>query len=261
MLPRTPALLLLIACAVACGDDGAGSTTTSSSSTTGGGGASSATTASSSASSASSATGTTGSGGTGGDGGSAPAPCTATPPPSLLWAEQLAGTRDQTLGGHGHADGKGPVLYCEGAAIPGEPFFRLVAAGVEVDFDIDGDGSDADDFLPVDFYEDPPTFTGFGESGGRVSVYVQIIDGETGDVLSELNAPDIRVVRSIEGGPTEYLPLTSKPPNEFQTNFPMVGGGATYSFSIDGASDRVEKLRLPVNHHVSYVLVFRREAM
>jgi hypothetical protein len=177
----------------------------------------------------------------------------------LLWADELAGTGDATLGGHGHDDRKGPVLYCEGAPRAGEPFYRLVAAGLEVDFDIDGDGSDADDFLSVDFWKDPPSFSGYGESGGRVNVYVEIVDGGTGEVLNELNAPEIRVERSIEGGPTELLPLTSKPPNEFQTNFPMVGGGATYAFSIEGASDRVEKLRLPVNHHLSYVLVFRRE--
>jgi hypothetical protein len=180
------------------------------------------------------------------------------PPPTVLWADALSATGAGTLGGHGHDDGLGAVGFCAGVPQPGEPFFRLVAAGVEVDYDIDGDGSDADDYLRVDFWQDPSAFTGFGESGGRVNVYVEIVD-EAGAVLNEQSAPEIRIERTIEGGPTDLLPLTSKPPNEFQTNFAMVGGGARYGVQIEGVSDRVINMRLPVNHHVSYVLVFRRE--
>ncbi|HJK89795.1 MAG TPA: hypothetical protein RMH85_26370 [Polyangiaceae bacterium LLY-WYZ-15_(1-7)] len=39
----------------------------------------------------------------------------------------------------------------------------------------------------------------------------------------------------------------------------MTGGGARYGVSVEGASDRVVNLRLPVNHHVTDVLVFQRE--
>ena len=55
------------------------------------------------------------------------------------------------------------------------------------------------------------------------------------------------------------LPLDAKPPNEFQTNFPMTGGGATFSLEVEGLSDRVYNMRLPINHHVTYLLIFQRE--
>ncbi len=220
-------------------------------------GATIAATSSPSSSATDAGQGGAGVGGGGGTGGDGPGPCTSSPA-DVLWPDALAATGDQTLGGHGHDDGKGPVIYCPGEPAAGAPFFRLIAAGVEVDFDIQADGSDADDYLRVDFYDDPATFTGLGESGGRVNVYVEVLDA-SGSPLDVMSAPEILILRTIEGGPTDELPLTSKPPNEFQTNFPMVGGGATYGVSIVGASDRVEKLRLPVNHHVSYVLVFQRE--
>ena len=40
----------------------------------------------------------------------------------------------------------------------------------------------------------------------------------------------------------------------------MSGGGTRYQVGIDGASDQVVNMRLPVNHHVTYELIFRREA-
>lgn len=180
------------------------------------------------------------------------------PPSSVLWPAQLSATGADTLGGHGHDDGHGAVGFCAGTPVVGEPFYRLVAAGLEVDVDLQNDGSDADDYLRVDFWRTAASFTGYGESGGRVNVYVEVVD-ESGNVLNVDSAPDIRIERTILGGPTELLPLTSKPSNEFQTNFNMVGGGARYGVALAGNGDRVINLRLPVNHHVSYVLVYRRE--
>ena len=78
-------------------------------------------------------------------------------------------------------------------------------------------------------------------------------------VLNRFTAPDTRYVRELRDGPVEAFDLTDKPANEFQTNFPMVGG-QTAAVSMEGASDRVFNLRLPVNHHVTFAVVFRREA-
>ncbi len=200
-----------------------------------------------------------GSAGSAGAGGQPPCDFAApvAPPASVLWAAPLSGTGADTLGGHSHDDGNGPVGFCAGTPESGQPFYRLIAAGFETDTDIDNDG-DQSDALSVDFYKDAASFTGYGESGGRVSIYVQIVD-LTGSVLNVLTNPEIHVVRSILNGPTESFPLTDKPANEFQTNFPMTGGGTRYSIAIEGQSDRVINMRLPVNHHVTYVLIFRRE--
>ena len=73
----------------------------------------------------------------------------------------------------------------------GEPFFRLVAAGFETDEDINGDGDQAD-ALPVDFWQDP-SHAGVGESGGRVNVYIEVVD-EDGFTLSiyRMKVDDVR---------------------------------------------------------------------
>ena len=191
-----------------------------------------------------------------------PLPCdfAAPHPPGadVLWPEVLNRTGIDTLGGHGHDDGAGAVGFCAGAAIAGQPFYRLLAAGFESDDDTNGDG-DQEDALPVDFWRDEATFVGFGESQGRHHIYVQVVDG-AGTVLNRDNAPDIRLRRtSGDGSLDEAYPLDSKPANEFQTNMPMAGGGARYAVAVDGASDHVVNMRMPVNHHVTFVLVFRRE--
>jgi len=174
----------------------------------------------------------------------------------VQWAEVLTRTGAETLRGHGHDDERGPIGFCAGSPIAGQPFFRLLAAGFETDEDINADG-DQGDPLPVDFWRDP-SHDGVGESGGRVNVYIELVD-EAGAVLNRLSAPGVRFVREIRDGPVEAFDLTDKPPNEFQTNFPMTGGSALFAASIEGASDRVFNMRLPVNHHVTFVLVFRRE--
>ena len=201
-------------------------------------------------------------GGAAGDGGSggAPLPCdfdaTNPPPGSVLWAAPLSASGAATLGGHGHDDGKGPVGFCAGASLSGQPFYRLIAAGFETDEDIDKDGQN--DPLPVDFWKNAASFSGVGESGGRINVYIQIVDA-TGTVLNGASNPEIKIKRTIKDGPTDLIPLDQKPANEFQTNFPMTGSGTRYGTEIEGASDRVINMRLPVNHHVTYTLVYRRE--
>jgi len=207
----------------------------------------------------------------GGDGGASdgapadavpPRPCTfddpRAPGAGVLWAAPLAGTGDMTLGGHGHNDSFGPVGWCAGTKVAGQPFFRLIAAGFETDTDIDNDGDQAD-ALPVDFWRNPSTFTGYGESAGRVNIYIDVVD-EQGNVLNIDSNPELKFVRTIKDGPVDTFPLTSKPANEFQTNFNMTGGGTRYQVGIDGASDQVVNMLLSVNHHVTYELIFRREA-
>jgi hypothetical protein len=180
------------------------------------------------------------------------------PPPGVLWAAPLAASGAETLAGHGHDDQFGPVGYCPGTPVAGQPFYRLIAAGFETDVDIDGDNQAGDDALGVDFWRDSQGFTGFGESGGRVNVYLHVVDGD-GNVLNRDNAPGLTFRRTIHDGPVDDIAVDAKPANEFQTNFAMIGGGARYAAEVVGASDRVINMRLPVNHHVTYVLVFRRE--
>jgi len=179
------------------------------------------------------------------------------PTGGVSWAAPLTGTGASTLGGHGHDDGKGPVGFCPGVPLGGQPFYRLIAAGFETDEDLNNDG-DQNDPLPVDFWKNTASFVGVGESGGRVNIYVEIVDA-SGKALNVDSNPEIKVDLETLGAGTQSLPLTSKPVSEFQTNFPMTGGGTRFGVSIQGASDRVVNMRLPVNHHVCYVLVFRRE--
>jgi len=181
------------------------------------------------------------------------------PPADVLWAAPLAATGADTLGGHGHDDGFGPVGFCPGTPVAGEPFFRVIAAGFETDADIDGTGGNGDFPLPVDFWRDPDAFTGYGESGGRVNVYMEVVD-ESGQVLDRQTAPEIYYARSTSAGPLDEFQIDDKPDNEFQTNFNMSGGGARYGIAVRGASDRVINMRLPVNHHVTYTVVFQRVA-
>ena len=180
------------------------------------------------------------------------------PPGSVLWPNALSATGADTLNGHGHDDSLGAVGFCPGSPVPGQPFYRLIAAGFETDEDINGINGNSD-ALAVDFWRDSSEFTGIGESAGRVNIYVDIVDA-TNTVLNVVSSPEIRLVRTIYQGPEEVLPLTSKPANEFQTNMPMTGGGSRYSVSVQGASDRVVNMRLPVNHHVTFILIFRRVA-
>ena len=190
-----------------------------------------------------------------------PPPCTwddlrAPEDPTVFWPATLNATGADTLGGHGHDDGRGPIGFCRGTPVAGQPFYRLLAVGFETDDDANGDG-DVNDPLPVDFWRRPDTETGIGESAGRINVYIEVVD-EAGVVLNRFSAPEINFVREIHDGPVESFPLTDKPANEFQTNFPMVGGGAAFGAQIEGASDRVLNMRLPNNHHVTFALVFQR---
>lgn len=179
-------------------------------------------------------------------------------PADVLWPAVLSATGEATLGGHGHDDGNGGVGFCPGNPSAGQPFYKLLAVGFETDTDLDGDGAYTHS-LPVDFWRSPPdSFVGYAESGGRVHVYVDIVD-ENGVPLDRNSAPDIRLRREILDGPTELFPLDTKPANEFQFNFNMTGGGTRYAISVDGASDKLINLRLPVNHHVVYVAVFQRQ--
>ncbi|MBI3205677.1 MAG: hypothetical protein HYZ29_29335 [Myxococcales bacterium] len=252
-----------------CGEDAGGSAGSGGGAATGGTGASGGSGGASGGSGGvgggAGSGGGSGSGGASGSGGSItdaatdgpPAVCDFAlpkpPPSSVLWAAPLAATGSNTLGGHGHDDGKGPVGFCAGTKVAGQPFYRLLAAGFETDDPAVKTGP-----LPVDFWKNAASFTGVGESGGRINVYVQIVD-QTGKVLNVTTNPEIKVQKTILDGPTESLSLDSKPANEFQMNFPMTGGGTRYGAAIEGASDRVINLRLPVNHHVTYVLAFRRE--
>ena len=137
------------------------------------------------------------------------------------------------------------------------PYYKIIAVGFETDEDLNND-NDENDALLVDFYADPGSYTGVGESGGRINIYAQILD-EMGNVLSGQSAPELSYELTIEGTDPLVLPLDNKPANEFQTNHPMTGGN-TYGIRVNGApSDRVYNMRLPNNHHVTFTVVFQRQ--
>ncbi len=176
------------------------------------------------------------------------------PPPAALntiWNEAvLSATGPQTLGGHGHDDGRPPLGFCP--APPGDAW-RLIAARMETDQDLNNNGRH--DVTPVDTGAADPVYSayGMGESGGRHHVYVELLDGNGARVHGEI---EIR----FQGGSSMVVATDpGKPANEFPFNFAIWGGNVlTIRVSGPTPSDAVTNLRIPNNHHVSYLLTFAR---
>lgn len=188
----------------------------------------------------------------------------STPPQSLAgFSAVLAQTGALTLThdvGHTHDDKKGPIGFCPAKAACGARYLALVSARFETD---QQDKSFASDKPCVADYAAPdPTFAQYGMcfSGGRVNIYVEV-RGEDGKRLAADDGFEL-----LTGGLTiPTKDLHDKPASEFPMNTNMGGGGqrygvrATYVHPQDGPlpSDTVTNMRLPGNHHVTYLLTFQ----
>ena len=149
------------------------------------------------------------------------------PPPDgagVEWDARLSGEGEQTLGGHGHDDGHGPIGTCASSA---HPRWSLTSALFESDED--------------------------GESGGNHNIYVEVQD--------EAGARIVGAEVLVSNGVETWTVLTEdKPPPEYAANYPMWGGNF-YRVQVSGDSDAVFNMRIPNNHHVDYLLTFRRSAL
>ena len=146
------------------------------------------------------------------------------PPPAetgIAWDPRLSGTGEDTLGGHGHDDGAGPVGWCGSG---GRPRWGLVEALFQSDED--------------------------GESGGNHNIYFEVLDEAGARIVGQ----EVIVSNGVES----WSVLTEdKPPPEYAANYPMWGGNV-YSARVAGDSDTVFNMRMPNNHHVNFLLTFRR---
>jgi len=186
-------------------------------------------------------------------------PCTSdydVPPANLPgWSPILSQDGAMTLTydkAHSHDDGYGPLGFCPAAATPGQRYLKLVSARFETD-----QNPPAARCL-VDYTLFDATLDQYGccHSAGNHHIYVEVRD-EAG----------VRLVAGFDlfhGPDTEYVPDQDKPPEEFPMNTPMWGGGrygvrAVYDHPTDGLlpSDAVTNMRIPINHHVDYLLTFQ----
>jgi hypothetical protein len=145
------------------------------------------------------------------------------PPPDrgIVWDPRLSGMGEDTLGGHGHDDGLGPVGWCGSSA---RPHWGLAEALFQSDED--------------------------NESGGNHNIYIEVLDESGERVVGQ----EVVVSNGVESW---SIFTEDKPPPEYAANYPMWGGNV-YSASVAGDSDRVFNMRMPNNHHVNFLLTFRR---
>ena len=184
------------------------------------------------------------------------------PPTNLAgWSPVFSQTGALTLThdqGHSHDDQHGPLGFCAANVPGGKRYLALVSARFETDQQDQNFTSSS--HCVVDYEAPDPTFQQLGMcfSGGNHNIYVEVRDES-----------DKRVVAGFEvfyGGTVDPVADQGKPANEFPMNYPMAGHQdqrygvrATYTHPVDGplASDAVANMRLPINHHVNYLLTFQ----
>ncbi len=172
------------------------------------------------------------------------------PPPALAgWAPVLSGVGPDTLTvdpAHGHDDGLGPIGWCP-SEDPSGPHVRLVAARFETD-QVPPDGRCA-----VDPFAPDPVHDAWGActSGGNHHVYVEVRDASGARIPAAFDL-------WWDGGATR-VEDQGKPPGEFPMNAALWGGGQYGVTPVVGdlPAERVTNLRLPLNHHVNYLLTFQ----
>lgn len=165
------------------------------------------------------------------------------------WAPVLSNDGPDTLTvdpGHGHDDGLGPIGWCPAEEVDGA-YLKLVAARFETD--------QVPPYAPcvVDPWAVDATHDQYGAcaSGGNHNVYVEILD-EAGQ----------RVVGAFDlwwpDGATR-IEDQDKPPSEFPMNGALWGGGQYGVTPIyeDLPAESVTNLRMPLNHHVNFLLTFQ----
>lgn len=165
------------------------------------------------------------------------------------WAPILSNTGPDTLTvdpSHSHDDGLGPIGWCPSEDTAGS-YLALVAARFETD--------QVPPYAPcvVDPWAPDPTHDTYGAcaSGGNHNVYVEILDADGQRVAGSFD------LWWPEG--STRIDDQDKPPNEFPMNGALWGGGQYGVTPIYGdlRAESVTNLRIPINHHVNYLLTFQ----
>jgi hypothetical protein len=156
---------------------------------------------------------------------------------------------------HSHDDHAGAIGFCPAQVGAGRHYLKLVSARFETD------QSPPDQHCVTDYQAADPVQVQYGccWSGGNRHIYVEVRD-QTGLRLSTAGFDAF-----FYGNTVQIQPDPMKPLNEFPMNFPINGGGnkygarARYTDPTEGLlpSDAVTNMRLPGNHHVTYLLTFQ----
>lgn len=93
-------------------------------------------------------------------------------------------------------------------------------------------------------------FQDVDQSGGNHNIYVWLLDEGGNRVTGQ------SVIFGLTGGEEIKGPMDEKPPPEANFNYPMYGD--TYSARVQGISDKVTGMTMPMHQHVNYVLFFQR---
>lgn len=185
--------------------------------------------------------------------------CTASynvPPTGLLgWSPVLSGTGNMMLtydANHSHDDGLGPVGFCPAVVPQGSLYLKLVSARFETD------EQPPDQPCVTDYTQPDPTFQQYGccWSGGTHNIYVEVRDQSGQRIQAGFDA--------FYGSSVDHVTDQGKPANEFPMNYAIYADGvygarAVYTDPNQGplASDAVTNMRMPIHHHVSYLLTFQ----
>ncbi len=94
-------------------------------------------------------------------------------------------------------------------------------------------------------YQDPT------ESSGNHNIYVEILDEQGRRIVGQ------RAWVVWEGGQTPIF-TQDKPAPEYAADFPMYAKIGSYQVEVEGLSDVVSGMGLPVRHHVNFLLTFQR---
>jgi len=94
-------------------------------------------------------------------------------------------------------------------------------------------------------YQDPT------ESSGNHNIYVELIDEQGRRIVGE------RAWVIWDGGQVPIY-TKDKPAPEYAADFPMYAKMGSYRVEVDGISDAVLGMGLPVRHHVNFLLTFQR---
>lgn len=185
--------------------------------------------------------------------------CTASynvPPTGLAgWSPLLSQTGNMTLTydvNHSHDDGLGPLGFCPAAVTKGKLYLHLVSARFETD------ESPPTQHCVTDYTQPDPTFQQYGccFSGGNHNIYVEVRDQSGQRIKAGFDV--------FYGSTVEHITDQGKPANEFPMNYSIFADGqygvrAVYTDPNQGAlpSDAVTNMRMPIHHHVNYLLTFQ----
>jgi hypothetical protein len=178
------------------------------------------------------------------------------PPTGLSgWSPLLSQSGKMTLTydvNHSHDDGLGPLGFCPASVSKGSLYLKLVSARFETD------EQPPDQPCVTDYTQSDPTFQQYGccTSGGNHNIYVEVRD---------LSGQRIQAGFDVfYGSNVEHITDQGKPANEFPMNYAIFAGGqygvrAVYKDPGQGLlpSDAVTNMRMPIHHHVNYLLTFQ----